>query len=93
MEDCPFAPVETDSLYVTFFKVPLTDEHRTDLDALPQGTDEFAHAGSELFRLVRGKVTESAIPDAQYNRALKAAIGTARNINTIQKLAEKYAIR
>ena len=90
VESCPFAPTESDSLYVTFLKAPLAETHRANLDALPKDTDEFSHAGRELFRLVRGKVTESAISDAQYNRALKGAIGTTRNINTVQKLAEKY---
>ena len=90
VESCPFAPAETDSLYVTFFKAPLTETQRESLDALSKDTDEFAYSGRELFRLIRGKITESAIPDAQLNRALKGSVGTTRNINTIQKLAEKY---
>ena len=93
VQNCPFTPSETDSLYVTFLKATLTDSHRASLDALPQGTDTFAHAGRELYRLVRGKITESAIPDAHFNRALKGTAGTTRNINTVQKLAKKYAIR
>ena len=90
VQNCPFSPAETDSLYVTFHKAPLTETHLANLDALPKETDAFAHAGREMYRLIRGKLTESAIPDAHFNRAIKGATGTARNINTVQKMAEKY---
>jgi uncharacterized protein (DUF1697 family) len=89
-ESCPFTPAETDSLYVMFFKVPLTENHRASLDALPKDTDALTDIERELFRLIRGKITESAIPDALFNRALKGTIGTTRNINTIQKIAKKH---
>ena len=44
VRNCPFSPAETDSLYVTFHKAPLTETHRASLDELPKDTDAFAHA-------------------------------------------------
>ena len=60
------------------------------LQALQTQTDTFAFANRELYRLVHGKLTTSDIPDATLNRAQKGWVGTARNITTIRKLAEKY---
>jgi uncharacterized protein (DUF1697 family) len=88
---CPFTPSDTDSLYITFLKAPADTALQERLQALPTQTDTFAFANRELYRLVRGKLTASDIPDATLNRAQKGWAGTARNITTVRKLAEKYA--
>ena len=88
--DCSLAPKADDTLYITFLKTPADEALQQRLATLETKTDVFAFTNREQYRLVHGKITASDISDATLNRVQKGLVGTARNITTVCKLAEKY---
>jgi uncharacterized protein (DUF1697 family) len=90
LRDSPFIASGTGSLYITFLKATLSEAHQSALSLLPTKTDAFGFASCEIYRLFSGKLTDSDVSDATYNRLLRGVLGTTRNVTTVQKLAEKY---
>jgi uncharacterized protein (DUF1697 family) len=88
----PFARVDGDSLYVTFFRAPPTEAARKAIAALNGDDDRFALHGRELYWWRNGRMSDSKITGAQLEKALGQP-GTNRNITTVRNLAAKYPPR
>jgi uncharacterized protein (DUF1697 family) len=72
--------------HVVFLKSELPPATRNDVLALSSDYDHFTVNGRELYWSCRGRFSDSKITPARFERALRMP-ATARNINTVQKLA------
>lgn len=90
----PFSSADMDadgtSLYVLFLREAPRAGLQEDLTALRTPVDELHLDGREIYWLVRGKITDSAVPGALLGRTIGMP-ATARNITTVRRLAKKYA--
>jgi len=74
-------------LVVTFLAVHPAPDAQTRIDALPSTLEEFHLKGRELFAYFPNGISGSKVPVSAIDRAL-GVTGTARNWNTVAKLAE-----
>lgn len=88
----PFAatdPVlEGHRVHVLFTRSPITAVEKKQLLALATDYDDFAVFGREIYWRTRGNSSDSTITPAMFGRAFKGPT-TARNVNTVRKLADK----
>ena len=85
----PFPDSDLDgTLQVGFLKRPLPAGTRTKIAALSGDRDELVVQGRELYWLTAGGVSETAVDAKALGRLVETM--TARNMNTIRRLAEKY---
>jgi uncharacterized protein (DUF1697 family) len=88
----PFPDADLDgTLQVGFLKRPLPARTREKIAALSGDRDEFVVKGRELYWLTAGGVSETAVDAKALGRLVVTM--TARNVNTIRRLAEKYPAR
>jgi uncharacterized protein (DUF1697 family) len=73
------------TLYVTLLKSELADKALRRLPSFETPTDALVFHGREIYRLSRGRVSESTLSEPAFARAMGVP-GTARNMNTIRRL-------
>ncbi|HLG15833.1 MAG TPA: DUF1697 domain-containing protein [Blastocatellia bacterium] len=78
------------ALNVGFLAELLTPEAKRSLMSMRSEIDDFHVNGREVYWLCKGKQGESKFSNTVFERALKVRT-TLRGINTIRKLAAKYA--
>ncbi|HEU4557153.1 MAG TPA: DUF1697 domain-containing protein [Longimicrobium sp.] len=90
----PFPAEEIDApghvVYINFLPGAPSKDAVARLAELNNAVDEFAVHGREMYWLARKKLSESTITGPKLARALGMQM-TNRNLNTVRKLAEKYA--
>jgi len=84
----PFELAADDKVQVIFMRTPLTAESTRKVLALGNAYDAFHIEGREIYWRTRGLISGSQIKPAEFGRAV-AAPGTARNVTTVRKLADK----
>ena len=88
----PFDPADpvlpSHTVQVIFTRAPIDAERAAKIVALRTDYDELQVFGREVFWRTRGRSSDSQIKPAAFGRALGEA-GTARNITTVRKLAER----
>jgi uncharacterized protein (DUF1697 family) len=87
----PFTPDAAGALgtiHVGFLRGPLNAADRRRVLESRTDVDEFDVRGSEVYWLVRGKLTDSKLSNAAMGRAMGET--TMRNRNTIIRLASKF---
>jgi uncharacterized protein (DUF1697 family) len=75
---------------VGFLAEPLTAEGRKSLMALKTDIDDFHVNGREVYWLCRKRQSESTFSNVRFEKLTKARV-TFRGVNTVAKLATKYA--
>jgi len=75
-------------VHVLFTRSPITADEKKQLLALSTDYDDFIVFGREIYWRTRGNFSDSTITPAMFGRAFKRST-TARNVNTVRKLAEK----
>ena len=80
--------LESDTVHVIFLRAPIDRERATRILSLGTDYDEFHVFGREVFWRTRGRSSDSTIKPAAFARAFGDP-GTARNIKTVRRLAEK----
>jgi uncharacterized protein (DUF1697 family) len=75
--------------HVIFLKEELAGEAVEALRALETPDDRFPILGREVAWLRRGRLTDSAVTNADLQRAL-AATSTMRNLNTVERIVGKF---
>ena len=89
----PFPKPKTDSasaLNVAFLSAPLDDKSKKLLMTLKSDIDDFHVHGREVYWLCLKKQSESKFSNAVLEKTLGIK-STMRGINTVKKMAEKYA--
>jgi uncharacterized protein (DUF1697 family) len=89
----PFNESELSSaagLNVGFVADPLNAELEKSVMALKTGIDDFHVQGREVYWLCKAKQSDSKFSNARFERLLNTR-ATWRNVNTVQRLATKYA--
>jgi uncharacterized protein (DUF1697 family) len=90
-EPFPNAPSrEGDTLHVIFLRYAPDADTRARVQALSNDEDLLRFHGSELYWLRRGKMMDSTLDQAAFAGALGKAPTTARNANTLRRLAAKH---
>jgi uncharacterized protein (DUF1697 family) len=88
----PFPRADLDApghtLYVTLLKAELSDEARGLLPTFETPADALCTHRREIYRLCRGRISESTLPEPAFARAMGVP-GTARNMNTIRRLVAR----
>lgn len=88
----PFDPadpvLETHTVHVIFTRSPIEAERAAKITALRTDYDDLHVFGREVFWRTRGRSSDSQIKPAAFSRAFGDP-GTARNITTVRKLAER----
>lgn len=88
----PFPAAEAPhALYVAFLKAPPEPAVRERILAMRTEVDDFHVRGREVYWSCRVPSMESAFSGAVLERTLGAP-ATMRNVNTVRKLAAKYAV-
>jgi uncharacterized protein (DUF1697 family) len=91
----PFDPsdpvLDSDTVQVIFTRAPIPPEREAKILALGTGYDEFHVFGSEVFWRTRGRSSDSRIKPGAFARAFGDP-GTARNITTVRKLADRLRV-
>jgi uncharacterized protein (DUF1697 family) len=82
--------LDSHSVHVVFLKSSLEAPLRAKLAALCTSYDELRPGDREFFWRCRGRFSDSLIRGPALERAIGGA-NTARNINTVRRLAEKLA--
>lgn len=93
-EYIPFKKAERDAavaLNVAFLAEPLDARSRSKLMALRTDIDDFQVHAREVYWLCRKRQSESTFSNAILEKTVGKS-STLRNMNTIQKLAAKYAL-
>jgi uncharacterized protein (DUF1697 family) len=85
------APGLDHAVHVMFLRNPPDTETVARLRALETDGDAFQVAGREAFWLRKGRLTDSEVRTADLDRALGSASSTMRNMNTVQRLVEKFS--
>ncbi len=75
---------------VGFLSEPLTADGRKSLMALKTDIDDFHVNGREVYWLCRKRQSESTFSNVRFEKLTKARV-TFRGVNTVAKLARKYA--
>jgi uncharacterized protein (DUF1697 family) len=91
----PFPKSQMDSataLNVAFLSEPLDDKLRKLLMALKSDIDDFHIHGREIYWLCLKKQSESKFSNAVLEKTLGRK-STLRGLNTVKKIAEKYAVQ
>jgi uncharacterized protein (DUF1697 family) len=78
------------SLHVLFLRERPDAEVRRAVEGLATERDAFRVEGREVFWVTAGGMSESAVPFPAIGKALAGAVTTARNVNTVRRLVEKY---
>jgi uncharacterized protein (DUF1697 family) len=90
----PFPAEELDdpghTLYINFLPEAPSPDAVARLMELRNEVDDFAVHGREMYWLARKRISESTVTGAKLAKALGMQM-TNRNLNTVRKLAEKYA--
>lgn len=81
---------EGHSLYITFLADAPGDEAKKKLLSFNSAVDEFHIDGREIYWLCRTNMSDSKFSGAMLEKILGAQ-GTARNSNTVRKIASKYS--
>jgi len=84
----PFTLGADDKVHVVFVREPLSSTARARVLALRTDYDDFEVEGREIYWRTRGMSSASLIKPAAFSRAVGMP-GTARNVTTVRKLAEK----
>lgn len=77
--------------HVVFLRAAPGSEVGRALRALQTPDDTFLVEGREAFWLRRGRLSETRVPAADLARALGGADNTMRNMNTLRRIAAKFA--
>ena len=92
----PFAELTSNdgdaALYIAFLSRAPDGKERQAIMALRTPTDDFHIHGRELYRLCRGRISESPVSEALLGKAIGAP-ATVRNANTVRRIAAKYPTR
>jgi uncharacterized protein (DUF1697 family) len=80
--------LESHKVQVIFTRSPIPPENAKQIVALGTDYDDFRVFGRDVFWRTRGLISGSAIKPNAFARAFPGP-GTARNITTVRKLAEK----
>jgi uncharacterized protein (DUF1697 family) len=88
----PAADQDAHGLYISFLKVPLSDEVQQKLLALRTVTDGFHVHGCEFYWLCRTRLSESPLFSGTLLAKTVGMPTTMRNVTTVRKLAAKYAV-
>jgi len=80
------------SAYVVFLHSPATAELRSALQGLSSEMDEFRFSGTEVYWLIRGKLSESPLFSGGLDHVFGGAATTMRNMNTLRRLVSKTRI-
>jgi uncharacterized protein (DUF1697 family) len=86
----PFALDPGDKVHVVFVRAALSATAKKQVLALATTYDDFFVEGREIYWRTRGMSSASLIKPAAFSRAVGMP-GTARNVTTVRKLAEKLA--
>lgn len=89
----PFPTPQMESaaaLNVAFLSAPLDDREKKLLSSLKTDIDDFHTHGREVYWLCRRKQSESKFSNTVFEKTLSRR-ATFRGINTVRKMAEKYA--
>ena len=89
----PFPPADLEAaaaFNIAFLAKPLDDLARQKLMALKTEIDDFAVHGRQVYWLCRKKQSEATFSNAVLEKTLKVK-ATLRGVNTIRKMAEKFA--
>jgi uncharacterized protein (DUF1697 family) len=84
----PFELGADDKVHVVFLREPLSAAAEQQVLALATSYDDFFVAGREIYWRTRGRSSDSLVKPAAFGRAVGMP-GTARNVTTVRKLAEK----
>lgn len=74
------------SLYIGFMASPPSSEAKKRIETFRSPYNDFHLHGSEVYWLIRGKLTDSTVTGAKIEKALGTAV-TLRNVTTVRKLA------
>ena len=83
--------LESHTVHVIFTRTPIEPERAARIVALGTGYDDLRVFGREVFWRTRGRSSDSEIKPAAFGRAIGNP-GTARNITTVRKLADKLRV-
>jgi uncharacterized protein (DUF1697 family) len=90
------APIESDargrtglSHYVMFLQGPAPASLRSSLACLNSDTDDFQFSGSEVHWRIQGKLSDSPLFGAGFDRATRGVHTTMRNMNTVRRMIAK----
>ncbi|MGW8281966.1 MAG: DUF1697 domain-containing protein [Gemmatimonadota bacterium] len=75
------------SVYVVFLREPASRSQRTNFEELNTDMDEFIVAGTEIYWIINGKLSDSPLFDRGLDGALEGASATMRNLNTLRRIA------
>ncbi len=78
-------------IHVGFLRAPHTSAFARELLALTTTYDAFAVNGREMYWLTRGNFSDSQVPWVKFEKRLTLDV-TMRNLNTVQKLVDKYSV-
>ena len=91
----PFPKSQMDSataLNIAFLSAPLDDKSKKLLMALKSDIDDFHVHGREVYWLCLNKQSESKFSNVVLEKTLGRK-STLRGLNTVRKMAEKYAVK
>lgn len=77
------------SAYVIFLHAPASTEMRSALEGLNSEMDQFRFSGTEVYWLIKGKLSESPLFSKGLEHAFQGASNTMRNLNTVRRLVAK----
>lgn len=77
------------SAYVIFLHAPASTEMRSALEGLSSEMDQFRFSGTEVYWLIKGKLSESPLFSKGLEKAFQGATNTMRNLNTVRRLVSK----
>lgn len=88
LEAHPFEVEEPRFSYISFLLTAPTPQAVAEAAAVPTGDDRWQVIGRELHLRYAQGAGRADLKDAQLMRALGRVVGTARNLNTVRRLAE-----
>ena len=88
----PSGKASATSVYVIFLHAPASDDLRSRLVEFVSEMDDFRFAGSEIYWLIRDKLTESPLFAGGLEKATGDVPNTMRNMTTVRRLVAKLAV-
>jgi uncharacterized protein (DUF1697 family) len=85
----PFSPKENETLHIVFLKSKPGKNGKDALTPFVSEADDFVIKGYEVYNLRRKK--DKSIFSNNFVEKTLGITGTTRNLNTIQKIVEKYS--
>ncbi len=79
----------TGSCHVMLLGEPTTSELRRALEGLASDHDTFVFDGAQIYWCTAGTMSESPLFGGGLERAMRGAVHTARNLNTLRRLAAR----